>query len=176
MNILVLNGSPHANGNTKKMINAFKDGAIAAGNKVDIIDVCHKNIRGCLACEHCHISGKGRCIQNDDMQYIYPLLEKADCLIIASPIYYHGITGQLKCVIDRLYAVAYPVKPKLLSKAAIILSSGDPDMYTGALFSFNGDFIEYLNLENKGIYTYNEKTDDLVEKIEMLKAFGASLI
>lgn len=176
MNILVLNGSPRTNGNTKKMINAFKEGAINSGNKVDILDVCHRNIRGCLACEHCHTSGKGRCIQKDDMQFIYQLLDKADCLIIASPIYYHGITGQLKCVIDRLYAVAYPVKPKFLSKAAIILSSNDPNMYSGALFSFNGDFIEYLNLENEGIYTYNEKNDDLEEKIEMLKTFGASLI
>ncbi len=69
-------------------------------------------------------------------------------LVIASPIYYHGISGQLKCVIDRFYSAAYPRGPKNLKKVAMILSSGDANMYEGALFSFKGDFLDYLGLEN----------------------------
>ena len=61
-------------------------------------------------------------------------------LVLASPIYYHNISGQLKCVIDRFYSAAYPVKPPHLKKAAMILSSGDADMYDGAMFSYQGDF------------------------------------
>lgn len=102
MNILVLNGSPHPNGNTKRMIDAFCEGAVSSGNKTDVIDVCHKNIKGCIACEYCHSKGNGECIQKDDMQEIYKLLKNAEMLVIASPIYYHGISRQLKCVIRKL--------------------------------------------------------------------------
>ena len=58
-------------------------------------------ISGCLACEYCHAKGRGECIQKDDMQKVYALLKKAEMLVIASPVYYHGISGQLKCVLDR---------------------------------------------------------------------------
>ncbi|MCD2491742.1 flavodoxin family protein [Lacrimispora sp. NSJ-141] len=176
MNILVLNGSPRPRGNTKMMIDAFKEGAVSSGNKVDVIDVCRRKIGGCLACEYCHTKGNGACIQKDDMQEIYDLLKGAEMLVIASPIYYHGISGQLKCVIDRLYSAAYPQKPNKLKKAAMILSSGDADMYDGALFSFEGDFLGYLGLENMGVFTAYGMENGSDKKKEELKSFGASLI
>ncbi|MCD7729529.1 MAG: flavodoxin family protein [Clostridia bacterium] len=153
MNILVLNGSPRQNGNTKKLIAAFTEGAESVGNTVNIVDVCKKNIKGCLACEYCHTKGNGKCIQKDDMGEIYGLLANAEMLVLASPIYYHGISGQLKCVIDRFYSAAYPNKPKRLKKIAMFLCSGDRDMYDGAMFSFKGDFLDYLGLENAGVIT-----------------------
>ena len=73
-----------------------------------VIDVCRKKIGGCLACEYCHTEGRGSCIQKDDMQQVYDLLRQADMLVLASPIYYHGLSGQLKCAIDRFYSAAYP--------------------------------------------------------------------
>ena len=82
----------------KDMVNAFKKGAESAGHIVDVVDVCKKKIGGCLACEYCHSKGHGECIQKDDMQEVYNLLKEAEMLVIASPIYYHGISGQLKCV------------------------------------------------------------------------------
>ena len=114
MKILLLNGSPRPNGNTAKMVEAFKEGAAAGGNEVNVIDVCRKNIKGCLACEYCHTKEKGQCVQKDDMQEVYALLKEAEMLVIASPIYYHGISGQLKCTIDRFYSAAYPVRPENL--------------------------------------------------------------
>lgn len=59
MNILVLNGSPRPNGSTKQMVEAFREGAVHAGHKVNVVDVCRKNISGCLACEYCHTKGHG---------------------------------------------------------------------------------------------------------------------
>lgn len=56
-------------------------------------------------------------------------------LVVASLIYYHSISGQLKCVIDRFCSAAYPDRPPFLKKVAMILSSGDADMYDGALLS-----------------------------------------
>lgn len=175
MKILVLNGSPRPKGNTKQMIEAFQEGAAASGHQVDIVDVCQKRIAGCLACEYCHTKGNGTCIQKDDMQEVYKLLHEADMLVIASPIYYHGISGQLKCVLDRFYSVAYPTKPPHLKKVAMILSSGDANMYDGALFSFQGDFLDFLGLENMGVFTAHGEENGSADKLEELKAFGASL-
>ena len=71
MNILVLNGSPRPGGNTKRMIEAFREGAEAVGNTVEVIDVGQKQIGGCRGCEYCHTKGHGQCIQKDDMQQVY---------------------------------------------------------------------------------------------------------
>lgn len=175
MNILVLNGSPRLKGNTKQMIGAFQEGAAASGHQVDVVDICQKRIGGCIACEYCHTKGNGACVQEDDMQVVYELLNEADMLVLASPIYYHGISGQLKCAIDRLYSAAYPVKPPRLKKAAMILSSGDAHMYDGALFSFQGDFLDYLGLENMGVFTAHGAENGSPEKQRELYDFGKSL-
>ena len=173
MNILVLNGSPRPNGSTAAMIRAFKEGA--KKHDVTVINVCQKHIAGCLACEYCHTKGNGTCIQKDDMQEVYDALKAAEMLVIASPIYYHGISGQLKCVIDRFYSAAYPVKPPRLQKVAMILSSGDANMYDGALFSFQGDFLDYLGLENMGVFTAYGAENNSVSKYNELKSFGESI-
>lgn len=175
MKILVLNGSPRQSGNTMQMVQAFREGAEAAGHHVHVVDVCRKRIAGCLACEYCHTKGKGTCIQKDDMQEVYDLLKDAEMIVLASPIYYHGISGQLKCTVDRFYAAAYPKKPRLLKKAAMILSSGDPDMYDGAMFSYEGDFLGYLGLENMGVFTACGSENGSLEKRNELREFGASL-
>ena len=88
MNILVLNGSPRQNGNTAKMVTAFCEGAESSRHTVKTVNVCKLNVKGCLACEYCHSKGNGKCIQKDDMQDIYLLLNDTNMLILASPIYY----------------------------------------------------------------------------------------
>lgn len=168
MKILVLNGSPRPNGNTAGMIKVFQTAAEEKGHQVKVMDVCRMNIRGCLACEYCHNKGNGQCVQKDDMQKIYDELQDTEMLVLASPIYYHGISGQLKCVIDRFYASLYPKAPESLRKTAMFLSSGDPDMYTGAKFSYDGDFLGYLGLEGCGIFTNHDS--DVLQNIQMMAA------
>lgn len=175
MNILALNGSPRPRGNTRQMVEAFREGAVSAGHRVEVVDVCKMRISGCFACEYCHTRGSGSCVQKDDMQEIYKLLKNAEMLVIASPIYYHGISGQLKCVIDRFYSAVYPNRPPFLKKVAMILSSGDADMYDGALFSFKGDFLDYLGLENMGVFTAHGSENGSDKKLAELKEFGLSL-
>ena len=97
------------------------------------------------------------------MREIYTALKDAEMLVLAAPIYYHGISGQLKCVIDRFYSALYPTAPESLKKVAMFLSSGDPDMYDGAKFSYNGDFLGYLGLEGMGVFTNHDK--NVMEKI-----------
>ena len=69
MNILILQGSPRANGNTAWMAEEFKKTAEAAGHQVTLVNVARKKIAGCLACEYCHNKGNGACIQNDDINH-----------------------------------------------------------------------------------------------------------
>ena len=168
MRILVLNGSPRPHGSTAEMVAVFKESAEETGHEVTVINVCRKNIKGCLACEYCHGKGHGKCAQQDDMQEIYDQLQRANMLILASPIYYHGISGQLKCAIDRFYSALYPKAPETLQKVAMFLSSGDSDMYDGARFSFEGDFLGYLGLEDMGIVTNHDK--DYLKTIRKLAA------
>ena len=60
MKILVLNGSPTPNGNTVALVNAFKDGAESKGHEVNVVNVAHKNIKGCMACNYCKNAGNGQ--------------------------------------------------------------------------------------------------------------------
>ena len=96
MQILVLNGSPRPHGNTAAMVEAFRKGAEENRHTVTVVNVCQKKITGCLACEYCHQEGSGherQCVQKDDMQAVYPLLDEAEMIVLASPIYYHGFSG-----------------------------------------------------------------------------------
>lgn len=177
MNILVLNGSPRLNGNTSRMVNAFREGAELAGHHVDCFHVARQKIAGCLACEYCHTKGNGACIQQDGMAEIYERLKQADMLVLASPIYYHGFTGQLQCAINRIYAIGKPENLPRLKQAALLLSSGDPDVYGGALYAYENSFLGFLKLRNMGIFTSAGEEDNHTdaELLEKLRAFGAGL-
>lgn len=172
MKILVLNGSPRPNGNTTAMVEAFAEGASENGHNITTVSICQKKIAGCLACEYCHTKGNGKCVQKDDMQEIYPLLEEAEMIVLASPIYYHSFTGQLQCAINRIYALD---KLKKLKKAALILSSGSDDVYGGAVYEYQNSFLDYLKLEDMGIYTAFDKQNKSEEKLNELRAFGRHL-
>ena len=172
MNILILNGSPRPNGNTSAMVDAFVAGAKENHHNISVVAVSQKKIAGCIPCEYCHTKGGGKCVQQDDMQEVYPLLESADMIVLASPVYYHSFTGQLQCAINRIYALD---KPKNLKKAALILSSGSDHVYCGAIYEYQNSFLNYLKLEDMGIYTAFDKQNQSAEKLEELRAFGASL-
>ncbi len=103
---------------------------------------------------------------NGEQVYFHNSDAFIEMLILAAPIYYHGISGQLKCVIDRFYSALYPTAPATLKKVAMFLSSGDDNMYDGAKFSYDGDFLGYLGLEGMGIFTNHD--NDVMEKIRKM--------
>lgn len=102
MMLLGIYGSPRKGGNTDLMLDAFLEGAAETGVDIQRVYVRDLEIHGCLACGHC--DKKGKCIQKDDMNLVYPLLEKATHVVVASPVYFYGVTGQLKLLIDRSQA------------------------------------------------------------------------
>lgn len=170
MKILVLNGSPTPNGNTVALVNAFKEGAESKGHEVNVINVAHKNIRGCMACGYCH-NNNGTCVQQDDMQEIYPQIQDADMIVFASPIYYFIMSAQLEAVIHRFYAIGTPKKAKY---SALLLSSYSPDVYTGAIAQYK-DMIAYMGMSDKGIVTADNSTNKTPAKLAEATALGASL-
>ena len=104
--IIVLNGSPRPNGNTSALVESFAKGAREAGHEVLRFDIQGMNIGGCLGCCKGGKDKNSPCVQKDDMLKIYPDYADADIVVLASPLYYWTISGQLKIAFDRLFAIA----------------------------------------------------------------------
>ncbi|WP_297218227.1 NAD(P)H-dependent oxidoreductase [uncultured Desulfovibrio sp.] len=105
-NILILNGSPRLHGNTAMLCQAFTKGAESAGHTVTRFDLQKLDIHGCLGCVQGGRDVNSPCVQKDGMTAIYPVYRAADVVVLASPMYYWGLSGQLKTAFDRLFAVA----------------------------------------------------------------------
>ena len=103
MMVLGIYGSPRKTGNTDLMLDAFLDGAASAGGEVQRLYVRDLNIQGCLECGQCDKEGK--CVLVDDMMQVFPLLEATPRVVVASPIFFYGVTGRLKLLIDRTQAL-----------------------------------------------------------------------
>lgn len=103
-NILVIVGSNKKGGNTELLADAFISGAESPGHIVTKVFLGDTKINGCSGCNACR--KVGYCIQKDDMAGVYPLIEKADSIVLASPLYYWTISAGIKAFIERLYAVA----------------------------------------------------------------------
>ena len=101
LKVLLLNGSPHANGNTavalREMEKVFKEDGVA----VETVLVGDKAVRGCAACNGCRKTGK--CIFDDVVNELAPKFEAADGLVVASPVYYASANATLIACLDRLF-------------------------------------------------------------------------
>jgi multimeric flavodoxin WrbA len=144
--IVILNGSPRKNGKTASLVKAFIEGAESVGNEVKELYLQGMNIGGCLACEGCQRNG-GTCVQKDDMKIVSEAFLWADVVVFASPQYWGTITGQLKIVIDRLYAVLFG-SPKMKQFVVIMTARGNMYEMTEDFFSIFTRFLGWENLGN----------------------------
>ena len=94
-NILVLTGSPRKGGNSDLMADAFIKGAIAKGHQVIKFETAKKVIGGCKACDKCWSLGTA-CVFRDDFAELEPLIEKADVIVLATPLYWFNMSAQIK--------------------------------------------------------------------------------
>lgn len=108
--VLILAGSPRVGGNSDLLCDAFAKGAQEAGHKVTKIYVQKQKIAHCLACYACR--GTGTCVQKDDMQAILPQMLAADVIVLATPVYFYSMSGQLKTLIDRTLPQWLNIKDK----------------------------------------------------------------
>ena len=103
--IVILNGSPRKNGNTSMLAAAFTKGAEEAGHTVTSFFLDGMHIGGCKGCFGGHSSRECPCVQQDDMVQIYPVVKEADVVVLATPLYYWNMSGQLRTAVDRLFAL-----------------------------------------------------------------------
>ena len=103
--IVILNGSPRRNGNTSSLVKSFTEGAESAGHTVTEFFLQDMNIRGCRGCFGGHSSQDSPCVQKDDMDKIDPAVKESDVVVLASPLYYWNMSGQLRTAVDRLFAI-----------------------------------------------------------------------
>ena len=101
MKVLLINGSPHAKGNTAIALNEMVKVFAAEGVESKIVQVGNKVVRGCIACGKC--KEKGKCVFDDIVNETAPLFEEADGLIIGSPVYFASANGTLISFLDRLF-------------------------------------------------------------------------
>lgn len=103
--IVILNGSPRRSGNTSALVQKFTEGAESAGNTVTEFFLDKMNIHGCKGCFGGHSSQECPCVQKDDMAQIYPVVKECDVVVLATPLYYWNMGGQIRTAIDRLFAL-----------------------------------------------------------------------
>lgn len=121
MKILVLTGSPRKNGNSNILVDSFIKGAEEKGHNIIRFDAALKNVHPCSACNHCGMNGE--CVFKDDFELVKEHIIDSDMVVFATPMYYFGISSQLKAVIDRFYAINDRIHtPK---KAALIMTYAD---------------------------------------------------
>ena len=123
MKVLILNGSPHAEGNLSVAINELKKSFAEEGVEVERVDVGNKNIVGCKACFAC--GGLKRCVIDDLVNETLPKFEAADGLILASPVYYASPNGSLVSFCDRLFfASKFDKRMKVGASVAVARRGG----------------------------------------------------
>lgn len=98
--VLIIESSPRKGGNSNLLCDEFARGANESGNEIKRIALRDKEIQFCKACYACFKTG--RCVQKDDMEEILNEFQAADVVVLASPVYFRTVNGQMKTMIDRL--------------------------------------------------------------------------
>ena len=162
---------------------AFTAGAEAAGHTVARFDLAALDIHGCRGCLGGGRDPRHPCVQRDGMDAVYPAYMAADVVVLASPMYYWSISGQLKCAFDRLFAVAElgpdlanPVKDAVLLMAA----EGDTEENFAPVRAYYKALLDCLGWKDAGIVYAggNMAAGDIEahpEQLEAARQLGAAL-
>lgn len=101
MKVLLINGSPHKNGNTAAALQEMTKVFSEEGIETEILHIGQKPVRGCIACGGC--AGKGACVFDDVVNEAAPKFEACDGLVVGSPVYYASANATLIAFLDRLF-------------------------------------------------------------------------
>ena len=184
MKVLGLFGSPRKGGNTELLLEEALKGAEREGAEVERLHLTDFTITPCKECHGCDQTGQ--CVILDDMQKIYPKLLEADVIILASPIFFYGITAWAKALVDRcqaLWARKYLVKEPSLGKEGkrrkgFFISVGGTKgqrLFDGAILTAKY-FFNVLNADYMGVLVFRRidaKGDILKHPEALQQAFEA---
>ncbi|KJR45797.1 Multimeric flavodoxin WrbA family protein [Desulfosporosinus sp. I2] len=178
MKILTLTGSPHSQGTTALLADEVCAGAKEAGHEVVRFETGKLDIHPCLGCFHCR-KNDGRCVYDDDMTQIYPHLLTADAVILVTPLYYFGMTAQLKRTIDRFFSVN-PLLRKTSKQLFLVAACGDKEAWAmDALVAHFQTLSRYLHWQEGGkvlaIGAYTRKDVEDSDYPIMARNLGAGL-
>lgn len=121
--VIFLNGSPRMDGNTRAILKAVDSGIDKTKYETEFIDVTKHKIDGCIDCKNCKING-GKCILSDETNMLTEKMFAADIIILGSPVYWWGISGQAKILIDKLYCKSTEDKYKKEDRKFGIIAVG----------------------------------------------------
>ena len=123
MKVLMLNGSPRANGNTALALKELEKVFAAEGIEVETVQLGNKPIRGCVACGGCYKAG--RCVLDDSLEELAAKFQEADGLVVASPVYYASANATLIAALDRLfYSTRFDKTMKVGASVAVARRGG----------------------------------------------------
>jgi len=101
--VLAINASPHMDrGNTGLILKPFLEGMREAGAQVELLYTRKLEVKPCRGCFTCWIKTPGKCVQKDDMEAVLSKLREADVWVFATPVYFDGVSGPLKNLMDRM--------------------------------------------------------------------------
>lgn len=173
--IVILNGSPRKSGNTSSLVKAFTQGAESVGNVVTEFLLDGMDIHGCKGCFGGHSSKECPCVQKDDMIGIYHEVKESDVVVLASPLYYWTISGQLKTVIDRLFALEEGDGNRLRGngKSSVLLMAAEGHGFDDAVLYYD-HLTEHLMWKNLGhvLAGGNMEVGDIKGKMEIEQAYA----
>lgn len=146
--IVILNGSPRRNGNTAMLCKYFTKGAQENGNEVKEFFLNSMNIHSCLGCTKGDNTKDYPCAQKDDMKMIYPIIKESDVVVIASPLYYWNLSGQLRICFDRLFALEEGNENLLRgnNRSGVLLMSAEGNEFEDVL-DYYTHLMNHLRLE-----------------------------
>ena len=118
MKVLILNGSPKANGNTAFALSQMVDVFTQAGVETEVVQVGSRNIRGCTGCGSCYTTRK--CVFDDLVNEVAGKLEECDGIVVGSPVYYASPNGTLLSFLDRLFYSTGHIDKRMKVGAAVV--------------------------------------------------------
>ena len=148
MKIVVLTGSPRKRGNSAYLAAQFIKGAEEAGHSIYRFDAASSKVNGCTGCNRCGMDGD--CIFNDDFNKVRPYIIDADMIVFATPMYYFGVSTQLKAVIDRFYAINGKIKGAKKKTAYIMTYANTIPKEAEPMLSHYQTLCDYLGWYNVG--------------------------
>jgi multimeric flavodoxin WrbA len=135
--VIGIAGSPRRGGNSDAMLDAALSGATSGGARTQRVVVSNAGISPCRACQAC--TRDGRCVQTDGMAAVYELLDAADAIVVATPVFFATVPSTLKALYDRAqpywarrYVLHEPHGPKRPGALLIAAGGGDPFGHTCA--------------------------------------------
>lgn len=172
--IVILNGSPRRSGNTSALIKAFTEGAESAGHSVTEFFLDRMDIHGCKGCFGGHSGRECPCVQKDDMAQIYPAVKDSEVIVLASPLYYWNLSGQLRTAVDRLFALEEGDGNLLRGhgRASALLMAAEGHGFDDVLLYYD-HLMEHLKWENLGhvLAGGNGDVGDIEGKPELQQAY-----